>query len=416
MILLKDIHDFPGKSARIVFSFAAAICIILSSALTFADTKYPSDQTESENPYVLQPSPDPAPEAWIPKLRVGDSNSYAELYGWLNKGLLIHDDGVKTLGYFPVDNDAGGSRIGARFRDRMLERLRVGFNFEVEWEPCSTVAVDQENHGCSYDFNTNTFGIRKGEILLDHLDYGRLSVGQGPSAADSASQVDLSGTISAGYSAAAAVSGGSFILFNDGSFSSLRWRDAMPNFDGFCCIARVRYDSPRYNGFSLSGSIGEDIYPERSDIIVTDIALRYKETHGDFKIAGAVAYSEVDINSNSIIAGSFSSLHEPSGVSVTMAGAFAGIDSRDADFIYIKPGFQRDFFSIGKTAFSIDAYYGVDIVTQGSESIAYGLQVVQNFDYWKSEVYAGLRWFDYEDDTADYNSAQALLVGARIRF
>jgi hypothetical protein len=416
MPLLKDILDSLGKSLGVVLLCPTVICVVLFTAHALADDKYPSDQTEDENPYVMQPSVDPAPDTWIPKLRFGDKNRYAEIHGWLNKGLLFHDDGVRTLAYFPVDNDAGGSRIGVRLRDRMVEKLRVGVNIEVEWEPCSTINVNQADHPCSMEFNTDTFGWRKGEFILDHLDYGRVTVGQGPAAADNASQVDFSGTVSAGHSAAAAVSGGSFILFDDGTFSSLRWRDVIPNFDGFCCITRIRYDSPRYYGFSLAGSIGEDIYPERTHIVFTDIALRYRETHGGFKMGGAAAYSVPESSSNFIVNGSFSTVHVPTGLNVTIAGASANVDSRDVGYFYVKPGYQRDFFAIGKTAFSVDVYYGVDIVTQGSTSNAFGLQAVQNFDYWKSEVYVGLRWFDYDDAAADYNSAQALLIGTRVRF
>jgi hypothetical protein len=188
------------------------------------------------------------------------------------------------------------------------------------------------------------------------------------------------------------------------------------NFDGSCCIARVRYDTPIFYGFSLAASVGEDIYPERTDVVLTDIALRYNKTHGEFKMGGAVAYFEPDSGSNFTFNGSFSSLHNPTGLSVTTAGAFANVDSRDVYYFYVKPGYQRDFFEIGKTAFSVDAYYGADVATRDSTSMAFGLQAVQNFDYWKTEVYVGLRWFDYDDDVADYNSAQALLIGTRVRF
>jgi hypothetical protein len=382
----------------------------------FADDKYPSDQTEKENPYVMQPSPDPAPSAWIPRLRTGDESFYLEIHGWINKALLIHNDGASTLSYFPVDNDAGGTRIGIRLRGRMDKTLRIGVNGEVEWEPCSTTFIDQTDTSCSADVNTDTVGWRKGELLLDHLEYGRLSLGQGPSAADNASQLDLSGTISAGYSAAATMSGGQFILFEDGTFSELRWRDVIPNFDGFCCVARVRYDSPRYYGFSLAGSVGTDIYPESTDIVVTDIALRYRKIHNGLKVAGAVAYSEPDTSSNYIVNGSFSTLHDPTGLSLTVAGAVAEVDSRDVNYVYVKPGYQRSFFKAGKSAFSADTYYGTDIGIKGSTSTALGLQAVQYFDYWKAEIYLGLRWLSYDDNAGDYNSAQALIAGTRVRF
>jgi hypothetical protein len=130
--LLKDILGGPGKIPRCVLLCATAICMLLIAAPVLADEKYPSDQTADENPYVLQPSESPTPDTWIPKLRVGDQNRYAEIYGWLNKGLLVHDDGASTQTYFPVDNDAGSSRAGFRLRALPNDKWTLGINGELE--------------------------------------------------------------------------------------------------------------------------------------------------------------------------------------------------------------------------------------------------------------------------------------------
>ncbi len=71
---------------------------------------------------------------------------------------------------------------------------------------------------------------------------------------------------------------------------------------------------------------------------------------------------------------------------------------------------------MGTTSFSVDAYYGDNLVTQGSKSLAAGVQAVQAFDYLKSEIYVGYRWLDYDDDAANYKGAHALLTGVRVRF
>jgi len=72
-------------------------CTLLASSPGLADGKYPSDQTEKENPYVLQPSVSPEPDTWLPKLRADNEKSYAELFGWVNKALLTLDDGANTV-------------------------------------------------------------------------------------------------------------------------------------------------------------------------------------------------------------------------------------------------------------------------------------------------------------------------------
>ncbi|MCY1245045.1 hypothetical protein D9M72_581550 [compost metagenome] len=57
----------------------------------------------------------------------------------------------------------------------------------------------------------------------------------------------------------------------------------------------------------------------------------------------------------------------------------------------MKVGYQADIFEVGKTAFSVDAYFGKDIAGRGSKSDSYGAQVVQNLDYLQTELYLGAR-------------------------
>ena len=88
----------------------------------------------------------------------------------------------------------------------------------------------------------------------------------------------------------------------------------------------------------------------------------------------------------------------------------------DGRYGYVKLGYQRDFFDVGKTAISVDAYYGEDILADGSDSTSFGAQFVQNFDYLQTEVYLGVRSYSYDETDDSFEDAVAVLTGARVRF
>ena len=100
----------------------------------------------------------------------------------------------------------------------------------------------------------------------------------------------------------------------------------------------------------------------------------------DFKVSGAIAYSEPSVDQQ-LFDGSISILHDPSGISLTVAAAYSDEAIDDGRYGYVKLGYQTDFFEVGKTAMSVDAYYGEDIAANGSDSTSFGAQLVQNLDY-----------------------------------
>ena len=143
--------------------------------------------------------------------------------------------------------------------------------------------------------------------------------------------------------------------------------------------------------------------------------MRYENTFDEFKVSGALAYSEPG-DDQSLYDGSVSVLHEPTGISLTLAAAYSDEETADGRYGYVKLGYQRDFFDFGRTALSVDAYYGEDILANESDSTSFGAQVVQNFDYLQTEVYLGVRSYSYEETDESFEDAVAVLTGARVRF
>ncbi|SJM34945.1 porin [Mesorhizobium delmotii] len=351
-------------------------------------------------------------ETLIPKLRLGDDDGYLEFYGQINKGVVVFDDGGSTLGYIPVDNGNSSSRVGLRLYTVLYEGWSFGGNLEWEWNPYSTTNVNQLNRD---DFDWETDLLRKAEVYLESETFGKLWVGQGSMASDATAEVDLSGTSVVGYSLVSDMAGGPFFRLNDGDLSSVHVKDAFTNFDGLGRKLRVRYDTPKFAGFSLAASVGEQFVPVETDITVWDIAARYDNTFGDFKVAAAVAYSE-PTEDDSLYDGSVSFLHEPTGLSLTLAAAYSDELVTDGRYGYAKLGYQTDIFEVGKTAFSVDAYFGEEIAALESDSTSFGAQLVQNLDYLQTELYLGARSYEYDEEEEEFDDSFAVLAGARIKF
>ncbi|MEP5730263.1 MAG: porin [Sulfitobacter sp.] len=322
--------------------------------------------------------------------------------GQINRGILSVDDGVDTR-EFSVDNDNSSTRLRARAAYSFGDYV-VGGQIEYEFEFSSTAAVNQLNS----DVSSSVANERKFELFAE-TPYGNFAYGQGDTASNGTSEVDLSGTTVVGYSGVSDLAGG--ILFRDqaGALTTQRIGGNFSNLDGNSRQERFRYDTPVFaDGVVVSVSFGEDSR--------NGIALRYKNDFGDFAFSGALSYNEREGADR--VNGSASVLHNPTGVSFTFASGEDSLDNSDQDpsFYYVKLGYERDFFKFGSTAFSVDYYDGSDISSLGSDSDSFGLLAVQNIDRHNLEVYAGYRSYSASAATADFQDIDALLVGARFKF
>ncbi len=385
---------------------------VTTAAILIPLASISAEAADNTRPTAEAATPSAPQETAIPKLRSGDDDAYVEFYGQINKGILVFDDGESTLGYGPVDNGNSSSRIGLRLYGVVAEGWSAGANVEWEWTPYSTTNVDQLNRD-DYDWDSDL--LRKAEGYVTSERFGKLSLGQGSMASDSSAEVDLSGTTVVGYSLISDMAGGPFLRMDNGDLSDVHVKDAFTNFDGLGRKFRARYDTPSFAGFSLAASVGTQIVPVETNVTVWDVALRYDNTFDDFKVSGAVAYSEPADNQQ-LYDGSFSILHDPSGISLTVAAGYSDEPVTDGRYGYVKLGYQTDLFEVGRTAFSVDAYYGEDIAALGSTSTSFGAQVSQNLHYLQTELYLGVRSYQYDEKDDDFQDSVAMLAGARVKF
>lgn len=326
--------------------------------------------------------------------------------GQVNRGVLFYDDGEDT-GAIHVDNDNSSTRLRVLGDSTADEGIRVGTVIEVQFESNSTASVDQENRR---NAGTDSFTQRKLEAFVVVPGVGSLTVGQGDTASNGTSERDLSATGVIGYSGVADLAGGlRFRVRNDGELTERTIGNSFSNLDGLSRDDRLRYDTPSIAGLTGSVSVIAD---ER-----WDVAVRHEADFGGIETVAALSWAdggedELDDRVN----GSASALFD-GGISVTLAGGRDRRDDRDPSFGYLKLGYQSALFAFGGTAISVDVYRGEDIDAAGDESDSVGFQLVQQFDRYSTDLYAGIRNYSLSaSDGTDFDDVLATLVGARIKF
>lgn len=355
----------------------------------------------------------PAGSALAGEITSGGDKLSLSLSGQVNRGVLYADDGNSSE-FIHVDNDNSSTRIRFIGKGKINDEVTVGTQIEVQDESNSTASVDIGGA----DVGGGSFGERKLEWYIDHARLGRIWVGQGDTASNGTSEVDLSGTGVIGYSGVADMAGG--INFTGAGAAGESVGSVFTNMDGLSRDDRIRYDTPNFGGFKVSVS--------NAGRAKSDVALRYSGGAGGLKIAAAVAYA-VNMDNNPVIAadgadvesqiaGSISLAHG-SGISLTLAGGtqtllhpvFPALE--DPTMYYVKVGYK-----MGDLALAIDYKVDNDVDGDtGDEGTAIGLLAVKKIGAAATELYAGARIYTFSDGAlGDADDITAVLVGARVKF
>ncbi len=338
----------------------------------------------------------------------GDKVS-AKIYGQVNRGVLYVNDG-ENKEFIHVDNDNSSTRLGLSGSAKLNDDFSVGTKIEVQFESNSTASVSQDNKS---GVGPNSFTERHLDLFLNSKTFGKLSLGQGDTASNGSSEVDLSGTSVIGYSGVDFFAGGmKFFDQNTNALSNVTIGGVFSNMDGLSRRDRVRYDTPALAGFTLSGSVTER---EQQDIV-----LRYSGKFPWFKLAGAVAYANTDASASTEnqYNGSVSVLLN-NGFNITLAGGQREMIASNREeplFYYAKLGYKADFFAIGTTALALDYGRFNDIAQNDDEADTFSLLAVQNLTKLGTELYIGYRLYRLERPGSDFDEINAVLTGARIKF
>ena len=326
--------------------------------------------------------------------------------GWVNRAVNIVDDGKSTDAYF-VDNDNSESRVRFDGTARATDDLTIGSTIELTIAPNKSGEVDQENQETN-----NVFDERIVEATLDSKRFGKLSLGKGHTASYGSGSVDLSGTTVISYATIADTAGG--MLFrqkSDDNLTNVRIVDAFNSFDGLSRQNRVRYDTPSFYGFHLATSaISDERY---------DAALYWGVQGYGLKAAGAAAFAYPNEDDTDFqYDGSFSLLHEDTGLNLTLSAGLLERDNQgDAQNLYAKVGWLTRFFSFGETAFGVDYTRSLNLPTGRDDGYSVGVATVQQFEEYGTEIYLLYRLHSLDRDVApNVHDIIVGSIGARVKF
>jgi len=381
-------------------------------------------------------------------VRKGNRVVSVQLYGQVNKAILVWDDGIESDAYI-VDNDVSSSRWGLKGSGMMKPGWKAGFKLEFEADGTAAEGVDQfQDEGGG----PGALTIRKSEVYVESERFGRVTLaGEGSEATDDLTLINLGGTAASGQDSdwiqGFEVRGPADAQDPNRNFSpgfvagngAFNWGNLMPGLD----TSRrnvVKYDSPSVHGFILSAAWGENDY--------ADVALRFSREWNSIRFAAGIGYStntdpDQEGNVNSVggvdeerFSGSASIMHVPSGVYLT--GAYAAIEwdnaintggnnallnGADPTYWYLQGGIRRNWTGYGATV--LYAEYGqyddfavgvvddydqdnnVNDVIVGSDATMYGFGVEQNFDSAAFTLFATVKYYEAEVDFDDNTNCGA---------
>jgi len=328
-----------------------------------------------------------------------------KISGQINRAVLWGDNGNDDDIKF-VDNDNSSTRFRFTGSNDFDEVWKVGIVWEVEMQSNDSSDTDIDI-GENADVGDVTFSERKMEFYVDHNKFGRVSLGQGDTASNSTSEVDLSGTDVVNYSSIEDMAGG-FTFRTDDDVVVTSVGSAFSNFDGFSRRDRIRYDTPKFGPvyFSTSYMNGQS----------WDLAGRFAYQWDEFgKLAAAAHYTGADTQRDPFkqYSGSISFLHD-SGFNITLSGGGQyDVAGRDEDpyNLYGKLGYK-----VGKWAFSADYTYSEHVDADDDEAKSIGVAAVWNI--WESvEFYGSYRWHSLDrDGVSSIEDLHAVMIGGRVKF
>jgi hypothetical protein len=323
--------------------------------------------------------------------------------GQVNRAAMYVNDGDADKLFF-VDNDNSSTRFRFRGSNEFDSGWTVGFLWEVEMQSNASnqVAMDDDS-----DLGGITFNERHMDIWIQK--WGTLRLGQGDTASNGTSEVDLSGTDVAAYSSVGDV-GGNF-EFKDGKNEiGVTVGGSRSNFDGLSRKDRARYDTPRWAGFFASGSMeGNSEY---------DVAARYAGDFGWARLAAAAGWAGYGNSSDSADGtrdGNFSSSASmlfKNGLNLTASGAFRKQDSTDPWNLFGKVGYKF----LEKHAASIQYSRTENLSAKDDKGDTFGIGYV--FTPWKSVEFYGTYYLHMldRDQGSDPDDINIVMIGARVKF
>ncbi len=325
-----------------------------------------------------------------------------KISGQLNRALMYVNDGEKSE-LFNVDTDTSSTRFRFVGTQDIGPGLKAGVLWEMEFQsnPSDLVRFDLRSR-------TPTLDERHIDVFLQSTA-GKVSLGQGDGAGNSAAEVDLSGTSVINYSGTRDIGGATRFrqvnVFGPDINAVINQQDFESRYD------RVRYDSPLLGPVGLAASYG---VKGENDVIELAGRLSTKGALG--QLAAALAWSREKRGGvprdEDTFGGSISWLHG-SGFNLTFAYTNLEDDTPGRDdrrFGYVKVGYKA-----GKHAVAVDYAKGKDQAANGDDADMIGVGYVYTPIAWM-ELYLGAKVHSLDRTGFNFDDITIITGGTRIKF
>lgn len=282
-----------------------------------------------------------------------------DMYGQVNKSVLVYDDGRDTEVNF-VDNDKSSTRFGLRGSQALSNGLTASVLFEAEVQSNASNEITQQIADTNLPStplagNAGTLTERHTRVGLAG-NWGAIFLGRTSTATDGITEIDIAGADDVLGSGVDRFGGALFFRDNTGNPPSVRVSDVFDNLDGIGSrshaddrVQTIRYDSPIFNGFQARAAVAQG-----GDM---DVALLYSGKIDAFEVRGGVGYvafnNQPTTANNDLThqwAGSVSVKHD-SGIGATFGYGQQGLERKtagvdDPTFYYVKLGYTWDAFEV----------------------------------------------------------------------
>jgi predicted porin len=327
--------------------------------------------------------------------------------GQVNRAVMMADDGLVSETHH-VDNDTSSSRFRFTGSAEMLPGVKAGLVWEMGYQSNSSSKVTQ-----AVRTSNPTLDERHQHVYFEGA-FGNVSLGQGDGAANGGIEVDLSGTSVINYAGVTDIGGALAFRNGAGALTGATIANTTSQQDFESRYDRLRYDTPSFGGFKLSGSTGQ-----KSERNVKEAALWYSGNLGEAgKLAGAVGFSKEDtahIGADNETTGGSISWLAPFGLNVTLAYSAQEIitgatTTRDGKFTYVKVGYKA-----GQHAVAVDMAKADEQGALDDEAGMIGVGYVFSPKSW-AELYAGYKIHSLDRLNTTTEDISILTVGSRLKF
>lgn len=352
-----------------------------------------------------------------------------DMYGQVNKSVLVYDDGRDTEVNF-VDNDKSSTRFGLRGSQALSNGLTASVLLEVEVQDGlggeSNTITQNTTPGQS---STPVNAFAGGSFLTERHtrvglagNWGAIFLGRTSTATDGITEIDIAGADDVLGSGVDRFGGALQFRNNTGALTGVRVRDVFDNLDGIGSRSHaddrtqtIRYDSPIFNGFQARAAVAQG-----GDM---DVALLYSGKIDAFEVRGGVGYvafnSQPTTANNDLThqwAGSVSVKHD-SGIGATFGYGQQGLERKtagvdDPSFYYVKLGYTWDAFEV-----AADYAHHSDMLIGAADHDATAWGIGAQYNMGNGVSLAGMwRMLDLDQTGANYDNIHMYAMNLRVKF